>query len=54
LADTLDEDDGETLGEDGLSRLMVMVGVAIVGMLSPPGMGHPWAALILSRCGAGE
>jgi hypothetical protein len=41
VGDTLDDDDGDTLGEDDLGRLMVMVGVAIVGVLSPPGMGHP-------------
>jgi hypothetical protein len=32
---------------------MVMMGVAIVGMLSPPSMRHPWAALMISRYGAG-
>jgi hypothetical protein len=31
---------------------MVMMGVAIVGVLSPPGIGHPGTALMLSRCGA--
>ena len=31
---------------------MVMVGVAIAGVLSPPGIGHPATAPMLSRCGA--
>jgi hypothetical protein len=43
---------GDTLGEDDLGRLMVMMGVAIVGVLSPPGIGHSGTALMLSRCGA--
>jgi hypothetical protein len=42
LRDTLDEDDGDTLGEDDLGLVMVMASVAAVLILSPPGMGHPW------------
>ena len=42
LRDTLEEHNGDTLGEDDLCRLTIMMGVAIVAdMLSPPSMRHP-------------
>ena len=43
LRDTLDEDDGDTLGGDDLGLVMVMASVAAVLIQSPPGMGHPWS-----------